>query len=181
MAGTVPCSTGRPCPHEEDDVSDQTPMGHGIKQRSTVQMTPEEIDEFLQGRRTMSMATVNADGTIHMIAMWYGFLEGCLAIESKAKAQKVVNLRRNPTITVMVEDGETYDQLRGVQIQGTAEIVEDPDRMWTAGVSVFERYNAPYTEEMKPFVEVMLHKRVVVKINPVKIASWDHRKLGLGG
>lgn len=162
-------------------MSEQSPMGHGVNQRSTVAMTQEEIDEFLSGRRTMSMATINGDGTIHMIAMWYGFLEGCLAIESKAKAQKVVNLRRNPTITVMVEDGDTYDQLRGVQIQGTAEIIEDPERMFTAGISVFERYNAPYTEEMKPFVEMMLHKRVVVKIHPVKVASWDHRKLGIAG
>ena len=51
--------------------------------------------------------------------------------------------------------------------------------MWEAGVSVFERYNAPYTEEMKPFVEVMLHKRVVVKVQVDRVVSWDHRKLGL--
>ncbi len=159
--------------------SDPKAMGHGKKQRDVVRMTQEEIDEFLGGRRTMSMATVNADGSIHMVAMWYGFLEGCVAIESKAKAQKIRNLRRNPTITMMVEDGDSYDELRGVMIQGTAEIVEDPDRMFTAGVSVFERYTAPYTEAMRPAVLQMLHKRVVVKVVPTKIASWDHRKLGL--
>jgi hypothetical protein len=51
--------------------------------------------------------------------------------------------------------------------------------MWTAGVSVFERYNAPYTEEMKPFVETMLHNRVIIKVVPKRVISWDHRKLGL--
>ena len=150
----------------------------GIKQRNKIVMTQDEIDEFLQGRHSLTMSTIAGDGSIHSIAMWYGFLEGAVAIESKAKAQKVVNLRRNPTMTMLVEDGETYEELRGVSLIGTGEIVEEPDRVWELGVSVFSRYNAPYTEEMKPFVELMLNKLVVVKMNVQKVISWDHRKLG---
>src|SRR5690349_22101770 len=153
-------------------------MGHGVNQRDLIKMTPEEVDAFLNERRSMTMSTIAADGSIHSVAMWYGFLEGAVAIESKAKAQKVVNLRRNPTMTMLVEDGETYEELRGVSLIGTGEIVEEPDRVWELGVSVFSRYNAPYTEEMKPFVEVMLNKRVVVKMNGERVISWDHRKLG---
>jgi len=112
--------------------------------------------------------------------MWYGFLEGCPALETKAKSQKVANLRRNPQITCLVEEGTTYDQLRGVEIVGRAEIIDDPDRMFELGISVFERHNdVQYTPEMKPFVDQMLNKRVVVKIVPERYVSWDHRKLGL--
>jgi PPOX class probable F420-dependent enzyme len=150
----------------------------GVKQRNKIVMNQDEIDEFLQGRHSLTMSTLGPDGSIHSIAMWYGFLEGAVAIESKAKAQKVVNLRRNPTMTMLVEDGETYEELRGVSLIGKGEIVEEPDRVWDLGVSVFSRYNAPYTEEMKPFVEVMLNKRVVVKMNVERVISWDHRKLG---
>jgi PPOX class probable F420-dependent enzyme len=157
----------------------EAPMGHGANQRAQIVMTPEEIDELLAGRHSMTIATLRPDGSVHAVAMWYGFLEGCIALESKKKAQKVVNLRRDPRITVLVEDGDYYDELRGVSIEGTAEIVEDPDRMWSAGVSVFERYNGPYSEEMKPFVETMLRNRVVIKVNPRRTISWDHRKLGL--
>jgi PPOX class probable F420-dependent enzyme len=157
------------------------PYGGGTKQRSQVAMSPEEIDAFIAEKHTLSIATVNRDGSIHMVAMWYGFLEGCVAIESKAKAQKVLNLRRNPHCTVMVEDGQKYEELRGVTFVGKGEIVDDPDRMFTLGISVFERYmGASYTEAMKPAVEAMLHKRVVVKLNVDKVVSWDHRKLGLG-
>lgn len=78
-----------------------------------------------------------------------------------------------------MEDGESYDELRGVSLVGRGEIIDDPDRMWELGVSVFERYNAPYTEELKPFVETMLHNRVVVKLHVDKTVTWDHRKLGL--
>jgi PPOX class probable F420-dependent enzyme len=154
-------------------------MGHGVNQRDLIKMTPEEVDAFLQERRSMTMSTISSDGSIHSVAMWYGFLDGAVAFETKAKAQKVRNLRRDPRLTCLVEAGDSYDQLRGVSLVGTGEIIDDPDRMWELGVSVFERYNAPYTDEMKPFVETMLRKRVVVKLHVDKTVTWDHRKLGL--
>ena len=155
----------------------QLPMGHGVNQRRQIRMTEEEVDEFLSGRRVASLCSINHDGTIHAVAMWYGFLEGAMAFETKAKSQKVQNLRRNPTITCMVEDGETYDQLRGVELVGRAEIVEEPERLWSLGVSVWERYNGPYSEEARPLVEMMLNKRVVVRLDVDRVVSWDHRKL----
>ncbi len=151
----------------------------GIKQRDVIKMSQDEIDEFLQGRHSMSIATMNHDGTIHLVAMWYGFLEGAIAIETKAKSQKVLNLRRDPRMSVLIEDGEYYEELRGVELVGTGEIVEDPDRMFELGISVFERYQGEYNEQMRPFVEAMLNKRVVVKLHVDKVVSWDHRKLGM--
>jgi PPOX class probable F420-dependent enzyme len=154
-------------------------MGGGVNQRGQIKMTEEEVDAFLRERHSMTMSTISPDGSIHSVAMWYGFLEGAIAFETKKKAQKVQNLLRDPRLTCLVEAGETYDQLRGVSLVGTGEVIEEPDRLWELGVSVFERYNAPYTEEMKPFVEVMLNKRVVVKLHVAKTVTWDHRKLGL--
>lgn len=158
----------------------QMPMGRGVNQRRQIRMSQEEIDEFLAGRRVASLCSINHDGTIHAVAMWYGFLEGAMAFETKAKSQKVQNLRRNPTLTCMVEDGETYDQLRGVELVGRAEIVEEPERLWTLGVSVWERYTGPYSEEVRPLVEMMLNKRVVIRLEVDRVVSWDHRKLGAG-
>src|SRR5437868_14836137 len=123
------------------------PMGHGVNQRDLIKMTPAEVDAFLAERHSMTMSTISRDGSIHSVAMWYGFLEGAVAFETKAKAQKVTNLRRDPRLTCLVEDGESYDELRGVSLVGRGEIIDDPDRLWELGVSVFERYNAPYTEE----------------------------------
>ena len=91
----------------------------------------------------------------------------------------MLNLRRNPTMTILIEDGEYYEELRGVEFVGTAEISEDPDELWELGVSVFSRYYGGYSDEMKPFVEAMLNKRVAVKFHIDKVVSWDHRKLGM--
>ncbi|WP_078282751.1 pyridoxamine 5'-phosphate oxidase family protein [Mycobacteroides franklinii] len=151
----------------------------GSNQRSQIVMSDEEITDFINNSRTTTMATVGADGQPHLVAMWYAVLNGEVWFETKAKSQKVVNLKRNPTITCLIEDGLTYDTLRGVSIEGQAEIVEDPDLLFQVGISVFERYTAPYTEEMKPIVETMLNKRIAVRVRPARIRSWDHRKLGL--
>ena len=143
-------------------------------------MSDEEVTTFLEQSRTMTMATNGPNGVPHLIAMWYGLVDGKVYFETKAKSQKVANLRRDPTIVGMVEAGLSYDQLRGVSIEGTATIIDDleSDEYWAAGISVFERYQGPYNEEMRPFVEIMMNKRSVVRIDPIRVRSWDHRKLG---
>jgi PPOX class probable F420-dependent enzyme len=151
----------------------------GVNQRAQIQMTQDEIDAFLHERHTMSMATVGPSGAIDLVAMWYGFVGGDIGFETKAKSQKVQNLRRDKRLTVMVEDGDTYEQLRGVEIKGWGEVIDDPEQLFELGISVFERYQGPYTEEMKPFVEVMLRKRVLVRLHTERVVSWDHRKLGM--
>jgi PPOX class probable F420-dependent enzyme len=154
-------------------------MGHGVNQRKAIQMTPDEIDAFLAERRPMTMCSLGADGSIHAVAMWYGFLDGSVTVETKAKSQKVQNLRRDPRLTLLFEDGDYYEELRGVELVGKAEIIDDHDQLWQLGVSVFERYYGDYSDELKPFLEAMLHKRVAIKMHAERTVSWDHRKLGL--
>ena len=153
----------------------------GQNQRSQIVMSPGEIDAFLEQSRTATMATIGPDGMPHLVAMWYGLIDGAIYFETKGKSQKVQNLRRDPRIVVSVEAGDTYDQLRGVSIEGDAVLIEDTtaDEYWAAGVSLFERYQGPYSEEMRPFVEVMMNKRVAVRVEPTRVRSWDHRKLGM--
>src|SRR5262249_61509602 len=67
--------------------------GHGINQRALIRMSSEEVDAYLRQPHTMVMCTINRDSTIHAVAMYYGFLEGCVAFETKTKSQKVQNLR----------------------------------------------------------------------------------------
>jgi PPOX class probable F420-dependent enzyme len=152
----------------------------GVNQRAQIRMTDEEVTSFLAQHRTATIATIGPSGFPHLAAMWYGLLGGKVYFETKAKSQKVVNLRRNPMVSCSVEAGESYDQLRGVAIEGTAAIIDDTaDEYWSAAISVFERYQGPYAEEMRPLVEAMMHKRVVIRIDPSRVRSWDHRKLGL--
>ena len=151
----------------------------GKNQRSQIEMTDEGVALFLEQSRTCTMATVGVGGVPHLVAMWYAWLDGQLWLESKAKAQKIVNLRRDHRLSVMVEAGNTYDTLRGVSLEGRGIIVEDREAIWRVGVSVWERYTGPYAEEFRPFVEAMLHKRVAVRLDVERVRTWDHRKLGM--
>ncbi|MFZ2511162.1 MAG: PPOX class F420-dependent oxidoreductase [Gordonia sp. (in: high G+C Gram-positive bacteria)] len=168
----------------------------GSNQRSQIVMSDEEIVAFIHRSRTATLATVGATGQPHLVAMWFGVIDGAgahragvsrtgvealpeLWFETKAKSQKAVNLRRDPRVTVMIEDGLTYDTLRGVAIEGTAAIYDDADSCLRTGISVWERYNGPYTDELRPAVDAMMHKRVAVRITPTRVRSWDHRKLNL--
>jgi PPOX class probable F420-dependent enzyme len=151
----------------------------GTNQRSQIEMSHDEIVQYLERSRTATMVTNGPSGHPHAVAMWYAVVDGAVWFETKAKSQKAANLRRDPKITVLIEDGHTYDTLRGVSLEGTAEIIDDADALWAVGVSIWERYNGPYTEEMKPLVEFMLHKRVAVRVEVSRTRSWDHRKLGM--
>jgi PPOX class probable F420-dependent enzyme len=155
------------------------PYGDRVNRRGQIQMSGDEVGQFLTEARTMTMCTYNHDGTIHAVAMWYGLVGGEIGVETKTKSQKAQNLRRDPRITCLVEDGESYNELRGVELVGWAEMIEDPAKMWEIGVSVFERHVAPYREDQhRPQVEAMLYNRVCARVHADRIVSWDHRKLG---
>lgn len=152
----------------------------GRNERAKIVMSDDEIADFIDHSRTATLATVSPGGRPHLVAMWYAVLDGEIWFETKAKSQKAVNLRRNPTVTVMIEDGLTYDTLRGVSIDGTAEIVDaDSDVLHRVGVSVWERYTGPYSDDVKPFVDQMMNNRIAVRVVPMRLRSWDHRKLGM--
>ena len=149
-----------------------------MSRRDQIRMTDEEVDTFLAGRLVMNVASLGKDGRPHLVAMWYGFLEGAPAFWTYGRSQKIVNLRRDPRITCLVEDGEAYEELRGVELVGTARLVEDHDSLMAIGRSVFERYTGPWSDETLPILESVGAKRVGVVIDVASVVSWDHRKLG---
>ena len=151
----------------------------GANQRADIVLSEAEIQDFLAGSRAMTLASVGPTGQPHLVAMWFALIDGEVCFETKAKSQKAVNLRRNPQVSALVEDGVVYEELRGVAIEGVAEVTDDADLLWAIGVNLFERYYGPYSEDLKPIVEAMLNKRVAVRVKSQRMRSWDHRKLGM--
>jgi PPOX class probable F420-dependent enzyme len=142
-------------------------------------MNDEEIEAFLEAGRDLQVASINADGTPHLVTMWYAVRDGEVAFWTYGKSQKIVNLRRDPRLTVLVATGEKYEELKGVSIAGRAELVEDRDQVVSYGEAVYERYWGPLDNDaVREGVRAMGAKRVVVAVKPEKIVSWDHSKLG---
>ncbi|MGH9075700.1 MAG: pyridoxamine 5'-phosphate oxidase family protein [Acidimicrobiales bacterium] len=154
-----------------------------MSRRNQVSMSPEEAQEYLAGARTMTVATIGAGGRPHLVAVWYAWLEGAPAFWTYARAQKAVNLRRDPRLTALVEDGDSYSTLRGVELVGRGVIVEDTETVAALAERLLDRYAGPGSAGpmVGPAREAMIGsapKRVAVRIEVEKMVSWDHRKLG---
>lgn len=149
-----------------------------MSRRDQVRMTDDEIDEFLSGRHTLQVATIGPSGHPHLVAMWYGFHDGKIAFWTYGRSQKVINLGRNPKMTCLVETGDEYAVLRGVELVGTGEVIAAGPATQAVGESVYERYTAPIDDVARQMVAAMGAKRVAVVLHVERVVSWDHRKLG---
>ena len=146
-----------------------------MDRRQHIRLSPEEQAAFLREHHKAALATVGQDGFPHVVGMNYVVKDGAFYMTSYGKAQKVVNIRRNPKVAVMVESGDAYSELRGVMVRGHCEIIEDVEAVKAAFASMAEARGArgPSREAAQS-----APKRVVLKIVPRTVISWDHTKLG---
>ena len=149
-----------------------------MKRRDLIRMTDDEVDAYLHQVRTLNVATINPDGHPHLVAMWYGFLDGDVVFWTYGKSQKILNLGRNPLMTGLVESGATYDQLKGVELIGRGIVVEDRDYVHRVGESVVARHSGLTGEALQQSVAVAEPKRHAVRFEVDRVVSWDHTKLG---
>jgi PPOX class probable F420-dependent enzyme len=146
-------------------------------QRERIRMTDAEVAEFLATERTLQVASIGPDGVPHLVAMWFTVIDGRIAMWTYAKSQKAINLRRDPRLTCLVEAGETYGELRGVSITGRADVRDDHDTVLAVGEALFRRYQGERNHPSRPGLEAEARKRLAVFVDPVKVVTWDHRKL----
>ena len=148
-----------------------------MSRRDQIRMSEAEVEHFLSGRRSMNVASFNHDSTIHLVAMWYAMLDGDPVFWTFAKSQKVRNLQRDPRITVLVEAGEEYAELVGVELVGRADVVTAHDDIMAIGEAVYIRYFGEIDDDIRPLVHATGAKRFGVRVQVDKVVSWDHRKL----
>ena len=148
-----------------------------MNRQSQIKMSPEERDAYLKQARTMTLCTIDKDGYPHAVAMAFMVKDSCVYMTSFRKAQKVVNIRRNPKVAVMVESGIKYNELRGVMIRGRCEIIDDADEVWKVMREIREFQEGGAPPPANAVVQERAKKRSILKIIPEKISSWDHSKL----
>lgn len=152
-----------------------------MNRRELIRMTTEEADEFLAGTHNAALTTIGADGYPHTTAMWYGILDGVVHFATYGKSQKVLNARRNPKVSVLVEAGSTYAELRGVLIQADCAVIDDPELAAEVMFDMTRRYEGvdvrEVGEDAMAVVRQRASKRSVLRADPVRVVTWDHRKL----
>ena len=149
--------------------------------RSQITLSDEDQRTLLAEARTLYIASVNPDGRPHLVPMWFGIDDdGLIAFTTYGTSQKVRNLERDPRITVLVDAGDVYTELRGVAIDGRAEIIRDDAVTARTGALV----GAHHAGRPRPPQEAgdgsppRPTKRVTIRVHPERVRSWDHRRLG---
>jgi hypothetical protein len=160
------------------------------KQRDRVRMTEDEVAAMLAAGRKVQLATIGPDGYPHLVTMYYTMVDGKIAFWTYRTSQKALNLARDPRISCLVETGEGYFDLRGVQIQGVAETMTEPGAVYQIGLGVAtamaggdsavggpDGTDIAALEGVTDYVTNAARKRYAYLVSPVRVISWDHTKL----
>ena len=161
--------------HSERERSDRR---RAAGRREQIKLTDAEVAEFLDEQRVVVVATNGVRGWPHLMPLWYVTREGQIWAWTYAKSQKARNLERDDRATLQIEDGERYEELRGVMIEAQTIIHRDAEDVARLGREIYQRYGVgALGEEFMDAVRAQAIKRVALQFVPVRVATWDHRKL----
>jgi len=155
------------------------------KQRDRVTMTPAEVSRMLASCRKVQLATISPDGWPHLVTMYYTLLGGKIAFWTYRTSQKALNLSRDPRISCLVETGEAYFDLRGVQVQGVVETITEPAEVYKIGLAIGAVVGGGSADSalvldggaVNEYVANAARKRYAYIVEPRRVISWDHTKL----
>lgn len=151
-----------------------------MSRRAQIRLTDDEQRELVESERVVVVSSIGLRGWPHSMPLWYVPRNSEIWIYTYARSQKVKNLERDPRATLLIETGHEYGELRGLQIEAEADIRRDYETVYALARELASRYSggAAPVDEAGPALEAQARKRVAVRFESRRVASWDHRKLG---
>jgi nitroimidazol reductase NimA-like FMN-containing flavoprotein (pyridoxamine 5'-phosphate oxidase superfamily) len=151
--------------------------------RELIALTEGEIRDYLAEQKTLIIVSNGKDGYAHPVPMWFWTdPDGCLYCTTFSKSQKVLDFRRDPKASLLVESGDEYTELKSVLIYAKAEVIEEFDAVREALVNISTKGRGDVSEaeraQIRDAVGKTAEKRVLLKFTPERYVSWDHAKLG---
>lgn len=137
-------------------------------------MSAEELDTYLDRQRTLRLGTVADDGVPHVVPLWFVWHAGAVWLNSLRKTRRHRHLLTGRPVGLVVDDGDTYGELRGVRMTGHPQPVPDDDPV---RVEAYRRFARKYFER-----DELPNQRSyqTIRIVPQKMASWDFTKIPSG-
>jgi len=150
-----------------------------VSKRAEIQLTEDEQRKLIDSERIVVVSTLGHSGWPHSMPLWYVPRGGEVWVYTYAKSQKVRNLERDPRATLLIETGHEYGELRGVEIEAEAEIHRDVETVFELVKELTSRYSAgaEIDDETAETLKDQARKRVAIRFEPRRVATWDHRKL----
>ena len=154
-----------------------------MSRRDHIRMSDEEIRSFLRECKTIIINSNGPDGFPHPMPMWFSFDDALVtSMTTFRKSQKILNLQRDPRVSLLAESGLEYQELKGVVIYGRAELSEDLDEIIAALLAAAGQEaptdDADAQQAMREVMHKTASKRTLIRVKPQKVISWNHAKLG---
>ncbi|MDG2050178.1 MAG: pyridoxamine 5'-phosphate oxidase family protein [Myxococcota bacterium] len=149
------------------------------KRRDQISMNQDELWSFIDSQKTVQVATINRDGSPHLVPLWFARQDNTIILETFTKSQKIKNLERDPRITILFEEGLVYEHLKGASISAEADLVQEVDRVHALHKAVLLRNTPELPEEViDQASRSMAPKKTAILVQPGRVMTWDHSKLG---
>jgi nitroimidazol reductase NimA-like FMN-containing flavoprotein (pyridoxamine 5'-phosphate oxidase superfamily) len=148
--------------------------------RDLIRMSDAEIRVYLEKQRQVILVTNGPHGMPHPVPMEYGLdADGSIVVTSFRKAQKILNLERDPRATLLFDSGTQYQELKGVIAYCDAQIIREPEAVGKVMrlVRPSDDLAASMSTEMSAQVRASITKRVAIRFRPFRFVTWDHGKL----
>jgi hypothetical protein len=142
-----------------------------------IAMAADEVDEFLGAARTCRLASVGTAGP-HVTPLWFVWLDGSMWMQSLTRSQRWTDLMGDPRVAVVVDDGEDYMELRGVELRGEVVTVGEIPRTGAEELPELTAVEAAFARKYLGGAEFGYDGRHGwLRLDPAKLVSWDFRKI----
>ena len=147
-----------------------------MSRRDQIGLTENEVRKYLEASKTIILVSQGPGGFPHPMPMWFAVDDdGSVCMATYRSSQKIKNIQRDPRVSLLVESGDHYAELKGVVIYGRAEIIDDFDRVTDV---LLAAAGAENNESTRQGVAKTAAKRYLIRVKPERTVSWDHAKLG---
>ncbi len=153
-----------------------------MPRRDQIRMTDAEVRDFLRTHKTIILNSIGSDGVPHPMPMWFVADDDLVVSMATFRGtQKIANLKRDPRVSLLVESGREYSKLKGVVIYGTAELSHDTGAIVATLVAASQKETTESDAGARIVVDEGMKKtaskRVLIRVKPNRVISWDHSKL----
>ena len=149
-------------------------------QRAQIALRADEVDALVRDARTMVLVTNGPDGVPDPVPMWFVVgVDGAVLMRTYAASQKVRNLERDPRFAALVETGDRYVELRGAQLTGTVDVLDDVDLVCDVFAALMVKYedlDPAHVDAVRTAYRPRAAKQRVLRLDVTTVVSWDHAK-----
>ena len=138
-------------------------------------LTNDELEAFLHSAPIAHLGSLNPDGTIHLAALWFKYVDGEIVFGTQDKTSKVRNIKHNPQVTVLI-DSEA-PPFRGVLVYGQAKL--DYEDVVAKRIAIFEKYMPRENAQQMTMQLAGDFTPIIIRVKPQRVSSYDYAKDGM--